>query len=489
MSTQPRIAVGGIVHETHSFSDIPTTLADFKQKSLYTGEAIIDEMTGTRSGIGGMIEGASHYDWELLPTLYATAMPSGIVSEDAYQTMLKDLLSRLSDVMPVDGVLLALHGAMVTEDCLDAESDILEAVRGIVGDEIPIVVELDMHGNISPRTAELADVLVAFDENPHIDPHARGVETTTIMADLLEPRITPTVAHLTVPIVLAPQSTGTADLPIRAVHDRVREMEAEDDVICICVMAGFAYSDTPFTGASIIVTTHNQPALAQTYAQELSDILLANYDADSYQALSVDDAVKKALATEGHPIILVDSADNIGGGTPGDGTDALKAMLDNNVQEGTIVLADAEAVEVCWDAGVGNEVTLSVGGKSDKWHGEPIPVTGIVKVLSDGSFDCELPDNHFAAFYGNTIHMGKTVWLRVDGVNIILTTHKTPPFDLGQLRSVGVIPEEQKMIVVKSAVAYQAAYLPIAKGVIEMDTAGLCSANLSRFPYQHMTIS
>ena len=201
------------------------------------------------------------------------------------------------------------------------------------------------------------------------------------------------------------------------------------------------------------------------------------YLCDSYQALSVDDAVKKALATDGHPIMLVDSADNIGGGTPGDGTDALQGMLDNDVQEGTIVLADAEAVEMCWDAGVGSEVTLSVGGKSDKWHGKPITVTGIVKVLSDGSFDCELPDNHFAAFYGNTIHMGKTVWLRVDGVNIILTTHKTPPFDLGQLRSVGVIPEDQKMIVVKSAVAYQAAYLPIAKGVIEMDTAGLCSAN------------
>ena len=119
-------------------------------------------------------------------------------------------------------------------------------------------------------------------------------------------------------------------------------------------------------------------------------------------------------------------------------------------------------------------------------HGEPINLTGTVKALSDGSFDCELPDNHFAAFYGNTVHMGAPAWLQVDGVNIILTSHKTPPFDLGQLRHVGLIPEQQSIIAVKSAVAYRAAYMPIAKGVVEMDSAGLCSANLSRFPYKNL---
>lgn len=489
MSNKPRIALGGIVHETHSFSEIPTTLADFEQQSLHSGKSIIQAMTGTRAGIGGMIEGAEGYGWQLLPTLYSAAMPAGIVSEQAYQTMRSELLTRLTNVMPVDGVLLALHGAMVTENSRDAESDILEAVREIVGQHIPIVVELDMHGNISPQTAKLADVLVAFDTNPHIDPHARGLETTDILAHLLNKQIIPTTAYVSVPVILAPQFTGTADLPLKAVHDRVSQMESEDNVVSISVMAGFAYSDTPFTGASIIVTTNNQADLAQAYAQELSDILLKNYDAEKYQNFSADGAVKKALATDGNPIILVDSADNIGGGTTGDGTDALQAMLDNNVQEGTIVLADAEAVEICWGAGLGNDVTLAVGGKTDQWHGTPITVTGVIQLLSDGIFDCEMPDNHFAAFYGNTIDMGRTAVLRASGVNIILTTHKTPPFDLGQLRAMGVIPEDQKMIVVKSAVAYQAAYLPIAQGIIEMDTSGLCSTNLRRFPYQHADTS
>jgi microcystin degradation protein MlrC len=156
------------------------------------------------------------------------------------------------------------------------------------------------------------------------------------------------------------------------------------------------------------------------------------------------------------------------------------------VQEGAIVLADPEAVAFCWAAGEGAEVMLAVGGKADRWHGEPVTVTGIVRALSAGIFECELPDNHFASFFGQTIHMGRTAWLRMAGVNIILTERKTPPFDLAQLRGVGVIPEQQKMIVVKSAVAYRAAYLPIAAGVIEMDTPGLCSANLGRFPYRHL---
>ena len=180
-SVKPRVAIGGIVHETHCFADVGTTLADFRAQGLYEGDDILKAMAGTRAGIGGMIAGAGDYDWALLPTLYAASMPGGIVADEAYQLMLRGLLERLKAALPVDGVLLALHGAMVAESQLDVESDILEQVRAIVGPDVPIVVELDMHGNISQRTVELADVLVAFDTNPHIDPHARGVEAAAIL--------------------------------------------------------------------------------------------------------------------------------------------------------------------------------------------------------------------------------------------------------------------------------------------------------------------
>ena len=486
-SVSARIAIGGILHETHTFMEQLTTLEDFAAQSLYRGDDLLSSMRASRSGIGGMIDRAVDYGWQLLPTLYAAAMPAGVVTQEAYRELLSELTDRIeATTTPLDGVLLALHGAMVAEGELDAEADIVAQARAIVGDEIPIIVLLDMHGNISPRLVESADVLLAYDTNPHIDGYARGVEAAEIMARLLRRDIRPTAAYARPALLLPAQSTGTDAAPLALAHARAAEMEAEDEVICIAVMAGFAYADTPFTGPSIIVTTDDRPELAAAYAEELSDILFRQREEALPQFLSPADAVARAASQASGPVILVDSADNIGGGTTGDGSDALAAMLDHGVSEGTIVLADPEAVAICWRAGEAAEVTLKVGGKTDNWHGQPIAVTGVVRALSDGVFECELPDNHFASFYGSTVHMGRSAWLRVAGVNILLTERKTPPLDLAQLRHIGIEPEAQSMIVVKSAVAYRAAYKPIAAGVVEMDTAGLCSANLSRFPYHHL---
>jgi len=485
-SSRARIAIGGILHETHTFMEAGTTLADFAAQSLHYGEDLLSSMRDSRTGIGGMIDRALEYNWQLLPTLYAAAMPAGTVTEGAYRKLLSELTNRLAQHMPLDGVLLTLHGAMVAETELDAEADIVAQVRAIVGGAVPIVVLLDMHGNISPRLVELADVLLAYDTNPHIDAYARGLDAAEIMARLLRRELQPTAAYARPALLLPAQSTATEAAPLSSVHSRAAEIKADDDVICIAVMAGFAYADTPFTGPCIIVTTNNQPELAAAYADELSTILFEQRNKALPRFLSPTEAVLQAKRQEQRPVILVDSADNIGGGTTGDGAEALAAMLAHEVREGAIVLADPEAVAICWRAGKAAEVTLAVGGKADRWHGQPITVTGTVRALSDGVFECELADNHFAAFYGNTVHMGRSVWLRVAGVNILLTERKTPPLDLAQLRHIGIMPETQSMIVVKSAVAYRAAYMPIASATIEMDTAGLCSANLSRFPYQHL---
>ncbi|MDE2638097.1 MAG: M81 family metallopeptidase [Chloroflexota bacterium] len=481
-----RVAIGGILHETHTFMEQPTALTDFAAQSLHFGDDLITSMRASRSGIGGMIDRALEYDWQLLPTLYAAAMPAGVVTEAAYRQLLSELRNRLAQHMPLDGLLLALHGAMVAEGELDAEADIVAQARAIVGDAVPIVVLLDMHGNISPRLVELADVLLAYDTNPHIDAYARGSDAAEIMARLLRRELQPTSAYARPALLLPAQSTGTEAAPLSFVHARAAEIKAKDGVISIAVMAGFAYADTPFTGPSIIVTTDGQPELAQNAANELSDLLNRHRESALPIYLQPAAAVAEAKRFERGPVILVDSADNIGGGTTGDGADALAAMLAHDIQEGTIVLADPQAVDLCWRAGAKAELTLDVGGKVDDWHGRPVTVTGSARALSAGVFECELPDNHFAPFYGDTVHMGRCAWLRVGGVNILLTERKTPPLDLAQLRHIGIIPETQSMIVVKSAVAYRAAYMPIAAAVIEMDTAGLCSANLSRFPYQHL---
>ena len=482
----PRVAIGGILHETHSFMDGRVDLRDFAALALHFDDDLIEAMAGSRSGIGGMIDCARSQGWQLLPTLYASAMPAGLVSDHACATLLDDLAKRLEASLPLDGALLALHGAMVAEGELDVEAAILERARALVGDDTPIVALLDMHGNISPRSVELADALLAYDTNPHLDAYERGTEAGEIMARLLRREARPTAAIARPPMLLPAQATATAEPPLSLVHARAAEMKAESDVVSVAVLAGFAYADTPFTGPSMIVTTNGKPALAREYASELSQLLYAGRESARFAGLPAGQAVAQALRHEGGPVILVDSADNIGGGTTGDGTDALRAMLDQGVIDGAIVLADAEAVGICRRAGAGAMVELSVGGKADQWHGQPVQVSGEARALSSGSFTCELADNHFSSLYGDRVEMGECAWLRAAGVNILLTERKTPPMDLAQLRHIGIVPEAQSMIVVKSAVAYRAAYLPIASAVIEMDTAGLCSANLRRFPYRHL---
>ena len=481
-----RIAVGGLLHETHTFAPTPTTLEDFRT-TWHAGPDLLANLRGTETGVGGMIEGLEDRGWEPIPTFYAAALPAGTVTESAYEALKAEMCARTQAAMPLDGVLLHLHGAMVSETALDAETDIAEAIRSIVGPDVPMIVELDMHGNIGPGLAEQADVLLGYDTTPHMDLRAKGLEAVAVLEGLLAGRLRPTSVVRNIPCLLAPQVTDTSDLPLRAVHDRVRTMKADDRVVAISVFGGFAYADTPWTGASMVVHTNDAPDLARDLAAELEATLMDLRSATVFQGLPPDEAVQEALRTPGGPVILVDSADNIGGGTPGDGTDALKAMLAADVQEGTVVIADEEAVQECRQAGMGVCVTIPVGGKTDEFHGSPVTVTGTVRTLSDGRYPCEQKQNHFAAFYGDTLEMGDSAWLRCGGVNIALNSRKTPPFDLVQLRGLGIVPEEQKMIAVKAAVAYRAAYQPIASRIVEMDTAGLCTANLNRFDYRNLT--
>lgn len=486
-SAKKRIAIGGLLHETHGFAPTPTELADFRH-TWYAGDALIAGLEDTRTCIGGMIEGIQQREdrWQLLPTFYAAAMPAGIVTAEAYEELLNQLAAGLEKALPVDGLLLHLHGAMISASAMDAETDIVQRLRQQTGPDVPILAVLDMHGNINPAMAEFADVLLAYDTTPHIDLHARGLELADLLDECLTGRLDPATVVRRPPLLLAPQLTDTQDMPLRALHARVREWEEADGVAAVSLLGGFAYADTPWTGPSVIAVTNDDLKLANEIADELCALFMEHRGAAAFRAMPPAQAVSAALNAETGPVILVDSADNIGGGTPGDGTEALAAMLAADVQEGAVVLADPEAVALCHAAGPGARLTLAMGGKTDELHGPTLEVTGRVMAVSDGDYPCELDEHHFAAFYGDTLDMGPTAWLRAGGVNIVLNTRKTPPFDLAQLRGIGVTPEDQQMIVVKAAVAYRTAYMPIAASVIEMDTAGLCTSNLERFEYTRL---
>lgn len=502
-----RIALGGIVHETNTFAPDHTTLADFRRQSYVTGDALVTRMRDTPTPIGGALQGIERAGYTPVPLLYTAAMPSGLVTRETYETLRDRLSAALQAALPVDGVLLTLHGAMVADGQMDCEGEILARVRAFVGRDCPIVTTLDMHGKISPTMVANADALVAFDTNPHLDTFERGLEAAAIMRRLVDDGLRTTHALTRPPLLLSALTTWTARAPLAPVHELARECERDPHVVNVSVMGGFAYADTPFTGVCMVVTTDGDAALAEHWAQRLHAVAWAHRDAAAHYGETVDVAVRRAVGAAPStssstplslrsesaqdasprrgPIILADVGDNVGGGSPGDSTVLLRALLAADARAAVVTIADAESVARAIAAGIGATVALNVGGKCDALHGEPVAMRAVVEHISAGRFTSEGND-HFAQLYGRNVEMGRCAVVRCDGVRVLLTERRTPPGDLAQLRSQGIVPEAQRVIVVKSAVAFRGAYERIASNIIEVDTPGLCAANVSRFAYKHL---
>jgi microcystin degradation protein MlrC len=292
----------------------------------------------------------------------------------------------------------------------------------------------------------------------------------------------PATAFASVPILAVPGRQGTDDLPMRELLARVHAIEADPRVLVVTLAGGFCYSDVPEAGIAIVVSTDGDPVLASAYAAELQALAWAQRDAFVQRNLAPAEAVRLALAAPpGRPAILVDGPDNIGGGAPGDGTVLLAELLRQGATEAAVVIADPEAVAAAYSAGVGGAFAGDVGGKTDRFHGDPVPVRGTVRLLADGRFT-------YRGSYmtGQERSMGLTAVLDVAGNHLVLTERKTMPFDAQHLRAVGISPEWCRAIVVKSATAWRAAFADIAGPVYEADTPGICTTNLANLPYQHL---
>jgi microcystin degradation protein MlrC len=380
---------------------------------------------------------------------------------------------------PVDGVLLHLHGAMAAEGCDDVEGRVLEVVRGIVGDSTPIVATLDMHANITETMVSKADVLVGYDTYPHVDGYDRGLEAAKIMARILRGEI----AMARPPMITSPQVQKTSYQPMMDIMKQAHKMEEADErIINVTVAAGYPFADFEFTGTSIVVTADKDRELAQNKADELAAYLWRRRRAFLADVTPVQEAIEEALKTPEGPVILADLADNPGGGAPCDGTVILRALVKTGAVDALVaVIADAESVAKAIEAGVGSNVTLKVGGKTDRLHGDPIEVTGTVKTISDGRF---MPTGPMAT--GLETSIGRTVLLRCGGVDVILSEKPYAPTSLALYRSLGIEPEDKKIIVVKSAVHFRAAHEPIAKRIIEVDAPGIHGARLAAFNYKRV---
>ncbi|MBI3825215.1 MAG: M81 family metallopeptidase [Candidatus Rokubacteria bacterium] len=474
-----RFFIAMVSHETNTFSTIATDHRQFEARELRYGGELLEAYRATGTCLGGMIDEATARGIALAPSLAAAASPAGRVTKAFHEEAKARLVADLKSAGPLDGVLLDLHGAMVPEGLDDGEGDLLRAVRGVVGDRMPIAVTLDFHANLSDDMVRLATLLHGYKTYPHVDMAERGREATVRLADVVAGRIRPTVAFRR-PAMLPPIAGQlTTRGPMRRLYDMADTMERDPRVVTVSVFAGFPLADIRDAGLSIYVVTDGDPDLAERLADDLERTAWEHRREFLHQAPPVADAVARALAVDGRPVILADIADNTGGGAAGDGTEILRELLRLRARETTVAcLWDPTAAQACARAGVGATLTLDVGGKVDDRHGAPVRVTGRVRTLSDGRFVHKGP-----MMRGLEGRLGATAVLEVDGVKIILISHRWQTLDPEMIRFVGIEPERERILVIKSSVHYRAAFEPIVHTIIEVDAPGLSSSNLARFTF------
>ncbi|MBL8797462.1 MAG: M81 family metallopeptidase [Planctomycetia bacterium] len=477
-----RIAVAGFLHESNTFNPLRTDRAAFAAHGLAFGPALVQEWSAAHHEVGGFLASAGTLDFEPVPLVMAWATPSGPVMDGVLEEMTGVIVDGLKKQQP-DGLLLALHGAMVAESFPDADGEVLTRIRQALGPDFPIVVTFDLHGNLSERAAACCTAAVAYRTNPHVDQRECGQRAAALLVRTLRGELRPTVALARPPVIVNIMVHDTSQEPLQSLMNEARALEAQPGILAVSLLPGFAYSDVPQMGPSLLVVTDGQPDLARRTADSLAKKL---WDRRAQLVRRLPDpqaAVRQALAAERRPVILVDTGDNVGGGSAADGTVLLAEMLKQGATDGVVCLYDPEAAQRCAAAGINAEVQLTVGGKVDRLHGEPLAVTGRVKVLHDGVY-LEPEVRHGGKRLN---HMGLTALVEMPGNNLlVLNSLRHPPFSLGQLTCLGIQPARQRILVVKAAIAYKAAYAGVGGTIIEVDTPGVTAVNPERFTYRHI---
>ena len=473
-----KVGIGGIWHETNTFSIEVTGRSAFEDYQLATGGDIIDRYEGTGTELGGMIDGAKRHGFILAPTLFAAAVPSGLIDQTVLRDLVDDLVARLHDAGPLDGMLMVVHGAAVADGIDDADGWILGRLRAALGRASPLITVFDCHANLSRSVVDKADMLIGYDTYPHIDMAERGREAAGALARMLRERTRAFFAFRKLPLLTVPQKQATSEPPMVDIMAELHAIERQDAILNGSIAMGFPYADVPHLGASVLVYADEKEA-ADRAADDLALRIWQVRDQFGPDLMAVDQAVQTAIAASDTPVVLAEAADNVGGGSAGDGTVVLDALLKHGAKDAVIVIADPTAVSAAEAVGADGAFDGLVGGRVDQLHGAPVRVQGRVQLITDGRY------RHTGSYMtGYETSMGRTAVIEAGGVKVVLTSLRTMPFDSGQLLSVGIQPEAMRIIVAKSAIAWRAAYGSIAKQSITIDSPGIATSNLSRLPFK-----
>jgi microcystin degradation protein MlrC len=483
----PTVAIGSIMHESNSFNDEPTSLSDFHfREGADVHGTLIDWSTGN-SEVAGFVEEGIAAGFNLIPTIYASATPKGPVTAEAFEELTGRLIRAIGDVNGLDGILLALHGAMYTEAFPQADEEIIRRVRAIVGSDIPLVVTHDFHANISPGAVALTDVLLTYQQNPHVDTKQRGARAASILGRMLAGEAHPRQALAKPPLLWNIVHQNTSQEPLKSITAESIELERHGGILAASVAGGFQYNDVPYIGPSVIVVADGSDAVASREAQRLADSMWEKREEIRLNLPDAASAVAAAIRADRFPVALFDVGDNVGGGAAGDETALLAELLRQQAKGWVVVLYDPAAVGYAATAGIGGPFDLAVGGRSASSSTKPEPVKGTVRSLHQGRF-VETGVRHGGHRYWNMGHCAVIEEERstADDLNLLLlTSERSSPFSLHQLIVCGIYPERQRILTVKGTVAPRAAYEPVAAQIQLVDTPGTTSVNPKRFIFHH----
>jgi microcystin degradation protein MlrC len=482
-----RIAVGGFLHETNTFAPTKATYDDFVHgggwPGMTRGADVFKKMHHINAGLAGFIEVAEANGWELVPTISCGASPSAHVTKDAFERIVKVMVDGIRAAGPLDAVYLDLHGAMVTEHFDDGEGEILARVRRVIGKDLPLVVSLDLHANVTPAMVEHADALIAYRTYPHVDMADTGRASAKHLALLLKSKQKFAKAFRQLPFLIPISWQCTNDQPTKGIYQKLAALES-DAVPTLSFAPGFPAADFADCGPSVFAYGKTQ-ADADAAADAITKIIVGHEDDFDGRIYSPDDGVRHAMQlarTANKPIVIADTQDNPGAGGDSDTTGMLRALVRNKATRAAIgVIYDPVSAKAAHDAGVGATVTLALGGKSGIPGDAPYQESFIVEKLSDGRFVAPGP-----YYGGRDMDMGPSAALRIGDVRVVVSSHKAQLADQSMYRYVGIEPTEQSILVNKSSVHFRADFEPIAETLLICAAPGAMPADTATLPWTRL---
>jgi len=481
----PRIAIGGLHHETNTFAPLKATYQEFLQgggwPGIQRGESFFTTFPGMNLPISGGIEVLGGQGHTLVPLVWAAATPSAHVTEDAYERIVGMMLDDLKAAGPLDGIFLDIHGAMVTEHLDDGEGELLRRVRGIVGDAIPLVASLDLHANVTQQMIDLADVMVAYRTYPHIDMADTGRHAAKILHGLVSGKEKPGKSLERLPFLIPLPWQCTMTEPGGAVYLELKQIEAETGVL-LSFAPGFPAADFEDCGP-VVFGYGEDPGRTHAAVRALAAAIVkreGEFAGEIYDASAgVAEALRRPL---GKPVVLADTQDNPGAGGSSDTVGLLEALVRAEAPDAALaVMCDPASAAAAHSAGKGATIALDLGGKSGAPGQRPFHGSFIVEALGTGEFLGTGP-----MYGGARMNLGLMALLRIGGVRVVTATRKVQAADQAIFRHLGFEPATTRLLVLKSWVHFRADFAPIAQDILVVKAPGAMLADPMDFPFKRL---